>query len=218
MKRLGVLFLLMIAHLFAVEQYEAKDFSYLIGMKGFGDQTMKNHFKLYQGYVKNTNLLISILDSYANEGKLNTPQFGALQRRLGWEWDGMRLHELYFSNLGGEGKLNPIYEVYKVIVDQFGSYQAWEADYKATGVIRGIGWVVLYQDRKTGRLFNCWINEHATGHLANGAPLLIMDVWEHAYLLDYGLDRAAYIDAFFENINWDVVNKRYVEANPPSLP
>ncbi len=204
---------LLVASLWA-EPYTAKDYSYLIGMKGFGNQTLKYHFKLYEGYVKNTNLAMSIIDQYAKEGKMMTPQFGALQRRLGWEWDGMRLHELYFENLGGNGQPDSKSSLYKAIVDQFGSYEAWKKEYIATGLVRGIGWVVLYQDPRTKKLFNMWINEHALNHLAGGHPFLTMDVWEHAYYLDYGLDRAGYINAFFENIDWPVVEKRYNEVNP----
>lgn len=212
MRKLAVIGIILVASCWAQPQsqpYEAKDYSYLIGMKGFGDQTLKNHFKLYQGYVKNTNLLLSILQNDLEQGRFHAPQFGALQRRLGWEWDGMRLHEFYFENLGGNGKLDPQSPLHKAIINHFGSYEAWEKDYKATGVIRGIGWVILYQDPKTKKMMNLWINEHDTGHLAGGTPILIMDVWEHAYMLDYGLDRAAYINAFFENIDWDVANARY---------
>jgi superoxide dismutase, Fe-Mn family len=200
------------------QEYEAKDYSHLIGMKGFGDRTLKNHFTLYEGYVKNTNLLIKILARYAAENRMSTPQFGALQRRLGWEWDGMRLHELYFGNLGGSGKLVRDSDIYQLIAENFGSIESWKADFIATGLMRGIGWVILYRDPVAGRLFNVWINEHDTGHLAGGTPLLVMDVWEHAYMLDYGLDRRAYIEAFFENIDWEVANDRLHTAhgNRPS--
>lgn len=196
--------------------YQPKDYAYLLGMPGFSDNTLKTHFTLYQGYVKNTNLLLGILQQYAKEGKEKTPQFGEMKRRVMWEFDGMRLHELYFDNLGGRGTvLDPNAPLYKRIIKDFGSYEAWKQDFIATGVIRGIGWVVLYQDPIQGTLINTWINEHDKGHLAGGDPILIMDVWEHAYMLDYGLDRMAYINAFFNNINWNTVSRRYPQSSQP---
>ena len=196
----------------AYADYEAKDFSNLLGMEGFTDDALNMHFTLYQGYVKNTNLFLSILDGYMKEGKDRTPQYAEIKRRLGWEFDGMRLHELYFSNLGGkDSKLDEKSALYKRIVQDFGSYAAWKEDFMNTGVMRGIGWVVLYLDRVEGRLLNMWVGEHDIGNMVGGAPILIMDVWEHAYLLDYGLDRMGYIKAFFENINWNVVSGRYGE-------
>lgn len=194
----------------SLEPYTAKDFSYLLGMPGFTDNALNLHFKLYQGYVKNTNLLLSILQQYAKEDKMRTPQFQEIKRRLGWEYDGMHLHELYFSNMGGKRTtLNPNSELAKAINRDFGSYDAWKKEFMETGMLRGIGWVILYREPVEGRLINTWIGEHDIGHLAGGKPILIMDVWEHAYLLDYGIDRMAYIEAFFKNIDWNVVTKRY---------
>jgi len=194
----------------STDPYTAKDFSHLLGMPGFSDNTLDMHFKLYQGYVKNTNLLLKILDQYMTEQKELTPQFGAIKRRLGFEFDGMRLHELYFSNLGGKGSsLDPNNPLYQRIVQDFGSFDAWKENFINTGMMRGIGWVILYLDPVHGRLMNMWISEHQDNHVAGGNPILIMDVWEHAYLLDYGLNRLGYIKAFWSNIDWDVVAKRY---------
>ena len=196
----------------SMQPYVAKDFSDLIGMEGFGEETLKMHFTLYQGYVKNTNLLLDILNQYMKEKKEKTPQFGAIKRRLAFEFDGMRLHELYFSNLGGKGTtLNKKSPLYARIEQDFGSFEAWQENFMNTGMIRGIGWVVLYLDPVHGRLMNMWIYEHQDNHMAGGDPILIMDVWEHAYLLDYGLDRMGYIKAFFQNINWDIVSSRYAK-------
>lgn len=190
--------------------YSVKDFSYLLGMEGFSDATLKNHFKLYSGYVQNTNLLLSILESLSANGKDTTPIYAEIKRRLGWEFDGMRLHEDYFGNLGGKGtKLSESSALYKKLVQSFGSYEKWKQSFLATGSMRGIGWVVLYLDPITNRLLNIWVGEHDIGHLAGAKPILIMDVWEHAYMLDYGLNRANYMDAFFNNIDWNVVQKRY---------
>lgn len=192
------------------QPYKAKDFSHLLGMPGFSDHALNTHFKLYQGYVKNTNLLISLLNQLILEGKQSSPLYQELKRRFGWEFDGMHLHELYFSNLGGKGtKFDVNSPLYNKIIQDFGTYEAWQKDFVETGLIRGVGWAVLYQDPIEGRLINTWIGEHNIGHLAGGKPILIMDVWEHAFMLDYGIDRKAYIQAFFENVNWNTVAKRY---------
>jgi Fe-Mn family superoxide dismutase len=120
----------------------------------------------------------------------------------------MRLHEYYFENLGGKAPLDKSGTLAKKVAGAYGSYETWEQDFKATGAMRGIGWVILYQDNVTGWLFNQWINEHEIGHPAGCIPILVMDVFEHAFITDYGLKRADYIGAFFKNINWNVVENR----------
>jgi len=188
--------------------YEAKDYSKLIGMEGFSETLLKNHFTLYQGYVTNTNKLTDILATMLKEDKTGTPEYAELKRRFGFEFDGMRLHEYYFGNLGGKTPLDRSGVLAKKLAGAFGSYDAWEKDFRATGAMRGIGWVVLYQDDTNGGLCNQWINEHEVGHLAGCRPILVMDVFEHAYMLDYGLKRADYIEAFYKNIDWKAVADR----------
>ncbi len=186
--------------------YQAKDYSNLIGMEGFSETLLKNHFTLYQGYVNNTNKLHDLLGSKAKDA--TNPEYAELKRRFGFEFNGMRLHEYYFENLGVKAPLDKSGTLAKKLADAFGSYDAWEQDFRATGAMRGIGWVVLYQDNTTARLFNQWINEHEVGHLAGCRPILVMDVFEHAFMTDYGLKRADYIESFFKNINWQVVEAR----------
>lgn len=188
--------------------YNAKDYSKLLGMEGFSETLLKNHFTLYQGYVTNTNKVLDTLDAMLNEGKTGIPEFAELKRRLGWEFNGMRLHEYYFENLGGKGEINKDGKLGKKMAADFGSYEAWEKDFKATGTMRGIGWAVLYQDITNGRLMNFWINEHDVSHPAGCNPILIMDVFEHAFMIDYGLKRADYIEAFFRNIDWNTAKAR----------
>lgn len=188
--------------------YSAKDYSGLIGMQGFSETLLKNHFTLYQGYVTNTNKVLEALDQMLKDGKQGTPEYAELKRRLGWEFNGMRLHELYFENLGGKGGINKNGKLAKKLQESFGSVENWEKDFRATGAMRGIGWTILYQDNASGRLFNFWINEHDVAHPAGCLPLLIMDVFEHAFMLDYGLKRADYIESFFKNINWSAVEGR----------
>ena len=188
--------------------YNAKDYSRLIGMAGFSETLLKNHFTLYQGYVTNTNKLSDTLNQALKEGKTGTPEYAELKRRFGWEFNGMRLHEYYFENLGGKGSINKAGKLNQKLAGSFGSYEAWEKDFRATGAMRGIGWAVLYQDILSGNFFNFWINEHDVGHPSGGMPILIMDVFEHAFMIDYGLKRADYIESFFKNINWEEVEKR----------
>jgi len=188
--------------------YTAKDYGRLIGLAGFSETLLKNHFTLYQGYVTNTNKVLDTLAQMLKEGKTATPEYGELKRRLGWEFNGMRLHEYYFENLGGQGGLDANGKLGKKLAESFGSVEAWEKDFRATGAMRGIGWVVLYEDPANGRLINFWVNEHDVAHPAGGQPLLIMDVFEHAYMVDYGLKKADYIEAFFKAVNWKAVEAR----------
>ena len=179
-------------------------------MEGFSDEALRLHFKLYEGYVKNTNLMLDQLAQLSADGKNRSIAYAEIKRRLMWEYNGMRLHEDYFENLGGKNApLDTTSGLYRKIESDFGSFEGWKSDFIATGAMRGIGWSVLYLDPLSGRLVNAWINEHDVGHLAGATPLLIMDVFEHAYLLDYGIDRAKYIEAFFKNVNWSVAAARY---------
>jgi Fe-Mn family superoxide dismutase len=188
--------------------YVAKDYSKLIGVEGFSETLLKNHFTLYQGYVTNTNKVIDTLAQMLKDDKAGTPEFAELKRRLGWEFNGMRLHEYYFENLGGKEGIKKDGKLAKKIAEDFGSYELWEKEFRAMGAMRGIGWVILYQDVTSGRLLNFWINEHDVSHPAGCNPLLIMDVFEHAFMIDYGLKKADYIGAFFKNIDWSAVEAR----------
>ena len=190
-------------------QYQPKDFKHLLGMPGMSNQLLTNHFTLYEGYVKNVNAI----GECAKTIEPGAPEGAELRRRFGWEWNGMRLHELYFGNLTKESApLDPQSPFARSVAERFGSFEAWEKDFRAAGAMRGIGWVILARDGE--RLFNIWINEHDSGHLAGATPLLVMDVFEHAFMLDYGLKRADYIEAFFKAIDWNVVEKR---MQTPSL-
>jgi Fe-Mn family superoxide dismutase len=188
--------------------YEAKDYARLLGMEGFSDNLLNTHFTLYKGYVTNTNKLFDTLAGMVKDGKAATPEYAELKRRLGWEFNGMRLHEYYFENLGGKAALNQDGKLGKLLVAGFGSYDVWLQDLKGTATMRGIGWTILYQDVVGGKLFNQWINEHDVGHPAGCQPLLVLDVFEHAFITDYGLKRADYIEAFLKNVDWKAVEAR----------
>ncbi len=167
------------------------------------------HFKLYEGYVKNANLLLAKIE----QTDPASYEFAALKRRVGWEIDGIRLHELYFENLGGSGVPNPQSSLSLALIKQFGSFEKWKSDFIGTGMMRGIGWSVLYCEPESGRLLNQWTNEHDVGHLAGGSPILIMDVFEHAYMPQFQLDKKKYIDAFFQNIDWKTAETRFIKAS-----
>lgn len=191
--------------------YEQKNFDGLLGMEGFSETLLKNHFTLYGGYVANTNKAAELLAGMAKEGKAATPEYAEVKRRFGWEFNGMRLHEYYFSNLKkGGAAMGPA--LAKALAAEFGSAENWEKDFRATGAMRGIGWVVLYYDSAAKRLFNCWINEHDVGHLSGAAPIIVMDVFEHAYMTDYGLKKADYIAAFMKSIDWKEAEARFAKA------
>lgn len=192
--------------------YKPKTFD-LSGLNGISDQTMEMHFKLYEGYVKETNRLRERISGILKDGKVDyeeLPAYSELTRRLGFEYNGMILHEHYFSNLkkGGSDEPKPNSAFHKSAESSFGSYNTWKTGFMSVGKMRGVGWAICYQDPTTGALSNHWITLHQTGNIAGFNPVLVMDVWEHAYLLDYKTDRPKYIEAFFSNINWSAVEER----------
>ena len=194
-------------------KYQAMNFEKLLGTEGFSNQLLNNHFTLYNGYVTNTNKLMEEFAELEKQGKAGTPEFAEMKRRFGWEFDGMRLHELYFGNMAKGGSApDKGAKLLAKINEDFGSFENWEKMFKATGAMRGIGWAILYYDSVGNQLLNTWINEHDTGHLATATPILIMDVFEHAFMTDYGLKRADYIEAFFKAIDWSVAQKRFETA------
>lgn len=190
--------------------YEAKDFSDLIGMPGFSEKLLTTHFKLYEGYVKNTNKCLDIFKEARQEGNFTDPKMAEVRRRFGWEFNGMRLHEVYFGNLIVEGsELEDGSPLSEQINKDFGSFDNWKKEFSGIGGMRGIGWASLQYDPQVGRLFNTWIGEHNAGHIATGIPIMLLDVFEHAFIIDYGTDKNAYMDAFFQNACWQTANERF---------
>jgi len=187
----------------------------LSGLHGISDKTLEMHFQLYEGYVKETNNLTEKLEQLSNsshEFEKEKQTFGELTRRLGFEYNGMVLHEYYFGNLkkdGGEPKKGSAFVT--AVEQRFGSYEVWKTDFRNIGNMRGVGWAICYQDPVRSRLSNHWVTLHEIGNIAGYKPILVMDVWEHAFLLDYTpAERSQYIDAFFTNINWKTVEQRLV--------
>jgi len=185
--------------------YTPQKYEQLIGLEGFSEQLLRDHFTLYEGYVKNTNTLLEKLAT----ADVSMPEGAEMQRRLGWEWDGMRMHELYFENMTKEDtELGVDSSLMKKMNASFGSAESALKQFVAIGKMRGIGWTVMAYDRVADKLFNVWVNEHDVGHLVGTTPILVMDCFEHAYIRDYGIKRADYIEAFMEAVDWKVANER----------
>jgi Fe-Mn family superoxide dismutase len=190
-------------------KYEAKNFEGLLGLKGFSDNALKTHFSLYQGYVNNTNKLLDELKSAA----LDSSQRAEMQRRFGWEFNGMRLHEYYFESLSKEAEaLDKKTALYEKIGSDFGNFENWEKEFRAIASARGIGWGIVYYDTHADRLLNVWVNEHDQGHLAGLPVILNIDVFEHAFMLDYDIKRADYIEVFMKAVDWKVAAERFKTA------
>ncbi len=194
--------------------FEIKNYQHLLGLGGLSDKLLTNHFTLYEGYVNNTNKLLEKMNALEDKGEITTPEFAEFKRRFGWEFNGMRLHELYFENLTKDSKpIDESTDFGKQIKKDFSSFEKWQKDFQEFAAMRGIGWVVLYYDSPTdgsaGKFFNCWVNEHDVGHLTGAIPILVIDVFEHAYMLDYGLKKATYLEAIWKVIDWQKVSKRF---------
>lgn len=192
------------------KKYVAKDYSHLKGLAGISDETLEIHFALYNGYVTNTNTLNEKVIELTEAGKAGTPEYAELKRRYGFEYNGMKLHEYYFGNMKpGGSKLEEGSKIGKAIIETYGSLETWKTDFTKLGAARGVGWVVMYQDPEMNVLSNHWITLHEEGNVAGFNPLLVMDVWEHAWFRDYKpADRPKYVEAFMSNVDWQAVEKR----------
>ncbi|MDX6695359.1 MAG: superoxide dismutase, Fe-Mn family [Blastocatellia bacterium] len=201
--------------------YQPRQFD-LSGLNGISDKTLEMHFKLYEGYVKETNKLTEKISEFLKDGKVDQdemPAYSELTRRLGFEYNGMVLHEYYFGNMKRQGTGDPdkTAAFHAAAADSFGSYDIWKADFVGVGKMRGVGWAICYQNPANGRLSNHWITLHETGNVSGFVPVLVMDVWEHAFILDYKpADRPKYIEAFFSNIDWQAVEQRLQPASTTS--
>src|SRR3954453_529822 len=201
----------------SIGTYKARNFN-LSGLNGISDRTLEMHFKLYEGYVEETNNLSDRISEFLKDGKVDQEEVSAyseLTRRLGFEYNGMVLHEYYFGNMKrlGSGDPDKGSSFVKAAEASFGSYDIWEGEFVGIGKMRGVGWAICYENPANGRLSNHWITLHEVGNVAGFNPVLVMDVWEHAFLLDYKpAERPKYIEAFFSNINWTTVDSRVNSA------
>lgn len=196
-----------------MKKFEEKKFN-IPALKGISAKTIEEHLKLYSGYVKHANLIIEKIAELSADQEKNSYTLGELQRRFGFEWGGMRNHEFYFAHLeGGAKPLDAQSVLAKAIAEEWGSFDAWLARFKAMAMTRGIGWAMLYFDRKTGRLVNAWIDEQHLGQLVDASPVLALDMWEHSFVADYQPSgKKQYVEDFFANLNWQTAEKNLSDA------
>jgi len=189
-------------------KYETMTFE-IPELEGISKATMDNHLGLYQGYVKHVNLIHDKITAFSHDIENNAYAIAEMQRRLGFEFCGMRNHEYYFSQFEGGFKTLPEGKFKDKIEYQWGSFEAWLAIFTQVAKVRGVGWAMLYHDSHTDQLIQTWVDEQHIGQLVDVDIVLALDMWEHSYLKDYAsADKGKYVDAVFKNINWEVVAGR----------
>jgi superoxide dismutase, Fe-Mn family len=182
-------------------------------LKGISKKSVDEHLKLYAGYVKFSNMVNEKISELAQDSEKNAYVLGELQRRFSFEFNGMRNHEYYFKSLEGGAQGLPEGSLLKAQIErQFGSFDAWLAMFKSIALTRGIGWAMLYWDQHMKQLTHAWIDEQHLGQL-NGLSLVLgLDMWEHSFYLDFATAKAGYVTAFFENLNWSVIEENFKNA------
>lgn len=196
-----------------MEKYAVREELKPKGLDGISDAQIEDHWALYKGYVNQTNALREELASLRAAGKGADLNYADRRRRFGFEYNGMVLHEFYFANLKAGVAAKADSSFLKAAAAQFGSVDAFLADFVNTGKSRSIGWAIAYFDPATGIINNHFVQLHEEGNVAGFQPVLVMDVWEHAYMVDHKAGgRPSYIEAFMKNVNWDVVDERYKAA------
>ncbi len=193
-----------------MEYFTAKTFA-IPELKGISAKNIEEHLKLYAGYVKFSNYIQNQITEFAKDAEKYAYELGELSRRFAFEYDGMRNHEIYFSQFeGGPNAPAPDSSLMRAIEKEWGSFDAFLARFKSVALTRGIGWAMLYHDTESGHLLTQWVDEQHLGHLQGLKPLLALDMWEHAFVYDYPTsEKKKYVEAFFENLNWSVVEKRF---------
>jgi Fe-Mn family superoxide dismutase len=191
-------------------KYEALTFN-IPELTGISKESIDLHLGLYQGYVKHVNLISEKITAYSHDLEANTYAIAEMQRRLGFEFGGMRNHEYYFAQFEDGAKELPESTLKEKIIAQFDSVEAWQTRFTQIAMTRGVGWAMLYHDPHTDRLVQTWVDEQHIGQLADLDIILALDMWEHSYMRDYlPSDKKKYVDAFFANLNWEVVAGRLV--------
>ncbi|HEX8946699.1 MAG TPA: Fe-Mn family superoxide dismutase [Candidatus Paceibacterota bacterium] len=193
--------------------YTPKTFA-LPALEGLSEEQIKVHLALYEGYVKNVNLVMSTIAAYGQtDDEGGKYAIAELRRRFAFEFDGMRMHEYYFEQFEGEKGGSPESGLAKAATEKYGSGENFLAHIRSVASTRGIGWVVVYADPRGKTIHTVFVNDHELGQLAGLPILLALDLWEHAYMVDYKpAEKKSYIDAFFANLNWTVVEKRFDDA------
>lgn len=193
-----------------METFTTKTFN-IPKLTGISEKTIEEHLKLYKGYVTNTNLIFNKLQELKSDPVGNAYILAELQRRLGFEFGGMRNHEYYFSSLSdGSKEINKDGNLYKALEKEWGSFNNFISHFKFVAMTRGIGWAILYHDKQTDKLIISWVDEQHLGHLVGASPILLLDMWEHSYYLDYiPAEKKNYIESFFANLNWSIIESNY---------
>lgn len=193
-----------------MKKFEEVKFN-LGGLKGISAKNVEEHLKLYAGYVKNVNLVFDKIGELSADEEKNTYVLSELHRRFSFEYNGMRNHEIYFNSLsGGSKSLQTDSVLKKTVEEQQGSFETWLASFKNLAMTRGIGWAVLWYDKKDSRLLASWVDEQHLGQLNGCEMILALDMWEHAYVYDYPTsEKKKYVEAFFENLNWEVIEENF---------
>jgi len=182
-------------------------------LDGISAESIKQHIGLYEGYVKNFNAISKLMPEYAKDSEKHAHALSELIRRRSFEFGGMRLHEHYFAQFEGEASAMPSSgALYDALAKEYGKPEHLEPYIKAIGNMRGPGWALLYWDPRAKKFLAGFTGEQHQGHFVTLPIILALDVWEHAYLLDYGAaGKGKYLDAFFKNLNWSVIEKRFEE-------
>jgi Fe-Mn family superoxide dismutase len=194
-------------------QFNAKTFT-IRSLQGISTVTIAEHIKLYEGYVKHANLILSKIESLKGIAE-SAYELSEARRRFGFEFDGMRNHELYFGALEGEAEaLTSDSKLSQKITEDFGSFENWMNDFKTLAKTRGIGWAILYYDKTTNSLINSWVDEQHLGHLVGLTPICAIDMWEHSFVADYQPSgKAQYIDDYLSQVNWAFVEQIFDSAS-----
>lgn len=195
-------------------KYEVRKFD-LPELKGLSKKQIDLHLSLYEGYVKHSNLIMEKLaEMREKDAEGNAYAMAEIRRRFGFEFDGMRMHEYYFEQFEGGNQGNPESALAKAAAERYGSGEQFLAHIREVAGTRGIGWVVVYYDQIGKTLHTAWVNDHEIGQLGGCPVILALDLWEHAYMVDYmPAQKKDYIDAFFDNLNWNVCEARFDKAS-----
>jgi superoxide dismutase, Fe-Mn family len=195
-------------------QYQARSFN-LPSLKGLSQKQLEVHLALYEGYVKHTNLIMEKIAALRAEDPTgNAYVMAELRRRLGFEFDGMRMHEYYFEQLE-EGAISAQESSPLAVLasERYGSWNGFVDHIREVAGTRGIGWTVVYYDPRGNTLHTAWVNDHELGQLSGLPVILALDMWEHAFMVDYvPAEKKSYVEAFLENLNWRVIEERYAAA------
>lgn len=193
-----------------METFKIKTFD-IPELNGISEKNIEEHLKLYKGYVSNANLVLNKIKEYEQNPAENAYILSEINRRFAFEFGGVRNHEIYFSSLSGGSKSLPTGSKLLEALEKEGeTFDSWLEKFKALAMTRGVGWAMLYYEKESGKIINHWVDEQHIGHLVGLSPILALDMWEHAFVYDYGTsEKKKYVEAFFANLNWEVIENNF---------